>query len=513
MIKITIQKLKKWQALIISGILLNIFLSTWWLINGDIHYDVDISRDFLVLKEILDSGKLTLIGPHSGIVGGLFHGPLWYYINLPAFFITGGDPVLMGWFWWILSIITLIIFYIVTKKLFDLTIALLATLLYSANSIINPTIGLKQFYNPYGAVVLSPVFFYFFIKYIETKKVLYLIISLLILGVLIQFQMAFGIPILIMVILFLIYFLFTKKLLKHFLVFPVLLLPLSTFIIFELKHEFLQTKAVFTFLTSQHPGSGSDIFSFLYVKVYSLTTDTFFALTQDNRILACILFLLFIIFSFKVKGSTKKLYSLFLYFYSGFWIIFFFFYISWTTYYWPFLPIIIILFTGFINFLPKKIFFLIFISLLAWNYYIAGVYIKNFNLDVNKRSVNSWAFNKNMAETVYKDADQNFGYYIYTPYLWVYNQWYALSFVQREFPNVTAYPFTKQNLTYLIIVDVNSGLFNTDANGWKITHIKINKEPESTKQLDVIDIQKYRLSNEETKIPANPYLLNSTFFR
>lgn len=504
---------KRWQILISFGICVNVFLSTWWLLHGDIHYDVDISRDFLVLKEIIDTGRLTLIGPHSGIIGGLFHGPLWYYVNLPVFFITSGDPVLMGWFWWGLSIITLIIFWLVAKRLFNSTIALLATLLYSANSIINPTIGLKQFYNPYGAVVLSPVFFYFFVKYIETKKIIYLGLSLILLGCLIQFQMAFGIPILILTTLFLIYFLFTNKLLKHLLIYPIILIPLSTFVLFDLKHDFLQTKAVLTFFTSQHPDAMVNFLTFLYSKVFSLTTDTFFALTQDNRILACIFFLLFIFLVTKVKGNAKKIYYLFLYFYFGFWIMFIFFNISVSTYYLPFLPIIIILYTAFINFFPKKIFFLIFISLLVWNYYIAGVYIKNFNLDINKRSVNSWAFNKNMAENVYRDADRNFGYYIYTPYLWVYNQWYALSFVQREFPNKISYPFTKQALTYLILVDVNSGLFKTDSNGWKITHIKINKEPESIKQLDVIDIQKYRLTEEEIKAPANPYLLNSTFFR
>ncbi|MFA5932917.1 MAG: hypothetical protein WC826_02495 [Microgenomates group bacterium] len=509
-----IRKLKRWEAFVITLIVINVFLSTWWLINGDIHYDVDIARDFLVLKEIIDTGKLTLIGPHSGIVGGLFHGPLWYYINLPAFFITQGDPVLMGWFWWGLSIITLLIFWFVTKKLFNSTIALLATLLYSANSIINPTIGLKQFYNPYGAVVLSPVFFYFFIKYLETKKALHLLISILILGCIIQFQMAFGIPVLIMTTLFLIYFLFSKKLLKHLLILPIIPIPLSTYIIFELKHEFLQTKSVITFITSQHPKVTTNFSLFLYEKIFSLTTDTFFAFTQDSRLLSCVTFLLFVLLTFKVvKGNLKKIYLLFLYFYFGFWAMFLLFNISWTTYYWPFLPVIIILYTAFYNYLPKKIFFLIFVLLLAWNYFIAAGYIKNFNLDVTKRSVNSWAFNKYVAESVYKEADQDFGYYIYTPYLWVYNQWYALSFVQREYRHVTAYPFTKQRLTFLVFVDVNSGLFNTDSNGWKVTHIKINKEPESIKTIDVIDIQKYRLTDEEIKIPANPYLLNSTFFR
>lgn len=506
------QMIKKWQYPVIALIILNVCLSAWWLINGDIHYDVDIARDFLVLKEIIQTHSLTLIGPHSGVVGGVFHGPLWYYINLPAFFITKGDPVLMGWFWWGLSILALIIFWVVTKKLFNQTVAILATLLYSANSIINPTVGLKQFFNPYGSVVLSPVFFYFFIKYIETKKPKYLALTLLTIGCLIQFQLAFGVPILILTTLFLIYFLFTKKLLRHWVFYPVIILPLSTFIIFELRHNFLQIKSALIFLGSQ-PKNHINLILFLREKIQAILTDTYFLLTQDNRLLAGIFFLLFIFLVFKVKAKSRKLYSLFLYFYFGFWAIFLFFNASWTTYYWPFLPIVIMLYTGFMNFLSKRIFLLIYISLLIYNYYIAGVYIKNFNLDINHRGVNSWAFNRKMAEMVYQDAGGDFGYYIYTPYLWVYNQWYALDFVQREYPNITSHPFTKQRLTYLIIVDSNQHLFNADSNGWKITHIKINKEPGKIEQFDVVDIQKYSLTDEEIKIPANPYLLNSTFFR
>lgn len=509
-------KLKRWQAIILIAICINIFLSAWWLLNGDIHYDLDISRDFLLLKDIIDTKKLTLIGPHTGIFGGVFHGPLWYYINLPAFILSGGDPLLMGWFWWGLSILTLIIFFIIVKKLFNETTAYLATLLYSVNSIINPSIGLKQFYNPYGAVVISPVFFYFFIKYIETLKVLYLILLLFFLGLLIQFQMAFGIPILILTFLYLVYFIFKNKKLSHFLYFPTLILPLSTFILFDLKHSFLQTKSFISFATeivTSHQSTGKNLSQFIYEKIFSLTIDTFFLLTQDNRVLAAILFLFFIYFSFKIRGKYKDIYRLFMYFYFGYWIIYLPFNISWTTYYWPFLPIIIILFCGFLNCISKKVFILIFSFLILWNYFISFYYISIFNSDIYKRGVNSWAFNKLVAESIYKDADENFGYYIYTPYIRSENQMYALSFAQHEFPNIKSFPFKKQNLTYLILVDVNSGLFKTDSNGWKITHIKIQKEPISTKQIDVVDIQKFTLSDQETKIPSNPYLFNSTFFR
>ena len=156
-------------------------LSAWWLVMGDIHYDIDISRDFLVISEALDTKKPFLIGPHSGIIAGVFHGPLWYYLLIPVFILSHGNPIAIGWFWFLLSLLFVILIYLISLKLFNKTTALLATLLYSANSIINPMNSLKQFFNPYGAVFIFPVYYFVFMGFIRTKKPLYLLFLLLLL--------------------------------------------------------------------------------------------------------------------------------------------------------------------------------------------------------------------------------------------------------------------------------------------------------------------------------------------
>ena len=171
------------------------------------------------------------------------------------------------------------------------------------------------------------------------------------------------------------------------------------------------------------------------------------------------------------------------------------------------------LFVGFINYLPKKIFFLIFTPLLFWNMYIGMSYIKNFNLDVSSRGKNSWAFHKYIAETIYEDAEESFGYYIFTPERWVYQPWYALKFVQRNHPDKISHPFSKQKLTYLVIVDFPRDRPATDSMGWRITDLQIASEPKEIKDIGIVQIQKYYLTEEEIKLPVNPYLLNSTFFR
>lgn len=498
--------------LIYAFIMLNIMLSAWWLFHGDIRYDVDIARDFLLIKEILTIKPFTLIGSHTS-VSGVFHGPLWYYLNVPAFLISSGNPIFIGWFWWGLSILTLMIFFFVTQKLFNKLTASLATLLYSASAIINPIYGLKMFFPPYGAVVLSPVFFYLFLKYINSKKAKYLTAALFSLGLIIQFEMAFGIPMLLLTILFLTFFLFTKKLVKHWLAFPVILLPLSTFILFDLRHNFLQTLSLVRYVTSEVGKRQFDLFTIFIEKINGIFSDTFFLLTQDSRMLSWIYSILFIILVFKVKQKTKKTYFFFLYFFIGYWLLHLSLKPLWSTYYWPLLPLIIMLYSAFVNFFSKKVFVIIYIPLLIWSMYIGISYIKDFKIDVTERGKYSWAFNKLIADSVFKDTESDFGYFIFTSDRWVYQNWYALDFVQKDYPQKKAHPFTKQKLTYLIIIDYPKDRQDPVSQGWRITDLKITSEPQEIKNIDIVQIQKYFLTEEEIKSPVNPYLLNSTFFR
>ncbi|MCL4416440.1 MAG: glycosyltransferase family 39 protein, partial [Actinobacteria bacterium] len=199
----------KYLALLL--ILFNIFLASRWIIDGNLFFHTDIARDFLLMEDIINNKHFTLIGPRSGAIPGLFHGPLWLYLNLSAFLIGNGNPVYVGWFWVILYIASLLIIYYVGKKLFGEEEGILSALLLSSVTILN----VRSLFNPYGALLLSPLFFYFFICYLNNQKIKTLILSLLILGLIIQFQMAFGVPILFLVLIYLIYYLFKKKKLSH----------------------------------------------------------------------------------------------------------------------------------------------------------------------------------------------------------------------------------------------------------------------------------------------------------
>src|SRR3989338_3294329 len=110
-------KFLSFRNLVIILILFNIILASRWILDGNIFFHTDIARDFLLLEDLADNKNLTLIGPRSGAIPGLFHGPLWLYLNLSAFFLGGRNPVVVGWFWVLLYILSIGITYYVGKRL------------------------------------------------------------------------------------------------------------------------------------------------------------------------------------------------------------------------------------------------------------------------------------------------------------------------------------------------------------------------------------------------------------
>ena len=115
-----------------KNILRYILLLTVILLSAVLRfYNLDFNQPFgwdqenLILypaKDILISHKFTLIGPRTSI-GGMFIGPLYYYISAFFMFIFGlhpqGSLIMAG----ILSLFTLIIAFLLLKKYLGFLIA------------------------------------------------------------------------------------------------------------------------------------------------------------------------------------------------------------------------------------------------------------------------------------------------------------------------------------------------------------------------------------------------------
>lgn len=475
--------MKAWKIIIVILIAFNLFLSARWLLDGNLLFHTDIARDFWLIKDIWDNHHLTLIGARAGGLAGWFHGPLWLYLNLPAFILGKGNPVVIGWFWWALHLGTLAIIFAVAKKIFTANIALVSLLIYSTITILE----VHSYINPQGALIIFPLFFYFYWQYKKSSTPSNLIISLFLIGLLIQFQIAFGAPILILTILDNIIATFRDKKLSRFLAYFILLIPLSTYIIFELRHHFIQIHSLTNFASF---GTNLNFFA-------KLTTLPLW-------------FWLGLVLNIATKNKTQKL---FLYFYLGFWLISLFFPGTIMGYYYlPFLPMLIIIGVSLIYRLNKYLFIAIILVVLATNWHKAITDNLKYSPDVNYQDWSSWNSVKTAANWALDNCGQSAGYFVYTADLYGYNLRYALDF-QAKTRNITILPDQKNTTTCLLLgPNVKEHPYGSD--NWKSGDIKISKSPAKSIQYgNGLKVEKYELSLTDLTVAPNPNLIKDTFFR
>ncbi len=308
------RKISFWQNFLLGKLLklsffilviFNLVLASWYQLHGDLYFHSDIARDFLLFNEIANK-KIMLIGARSG-AAGVYHGPFWYYLNFPVFFISGGNPIAVGWFWIFLIVVFLISGFQLAKKLFDEVAAYFFVLLMSTYFIFQS----NSFSHPVGSLMMTLFFFYTFWQYLKTFKVQYLAINVIIVGLLIQLEIVNGVPFFFLSLVFATVEQIRRKKLIHWLAFFLILIPLSSYIVFDIRHDFFQFKSLMTFVSSATGQSEG----FLPVLINRLdnTSNIGASLTQIsliNRILL-VLFLLIAMKSIR-DGVNSKIYIVFL---------------------------------------------------------------------------------------------------------------------------------------------------------------------------------------------------------
>jgi hypothetical protein len=480
---------------------INFVFASWFVVNNDIIFSSDIARDFLLFGEIATK-KIVLIGPKSSVMG-LFHGPLWLYLNFPAYLIGNGNPIVVGWWWVIMSFAVLIPYYFMARDLFDRKTAILFILLTSLYF----TFHTKGMFNPHGAMFAMPFFIYFFVKYFRTNKIRYLIAHVLTAGLLIQFNLAVGIPLFGLSLAYFAVRLVRSKYKKHLLAFLVILIPLSTFIIFDLRHQFLLLHSVLRFIS---PASGDSVkYNYLFMlfdRMWLMITQVEFIRPDPNfrNLVVAIIFLVFLIIQFKNK-KFKEVYLSFIYFYVGFYVLtlinkgpVLYFYMF------PFFPLVFLMFTSFITSKYSKVFLIIFVGIYLINTSTAitdaNVAIRTY---INKEET-SWKFLNNMAKTFYSVKDKSFGYFVYTPDVIAYAPKYALNYEKKLHPDTKALYIDKQPVTYIVVAPQAKNNPYITYKWWKENTINIRKNPISVVNFpNGYQIEKYILTSEEINATYN----------
>lgn len=510
-------KKRGWRCFCYICLFLCICLNSLHLFRGDIFFHSDIARDFLVMDELITNHKLTLIGPKSGGITGVFHGPAWYYLSLPFFWLANGNPAYMGIFWFALYLVGASCIYFFLRKKFGVNIALLTITLWSSLTILLP----QNFLQSTPAIFFTIPVLYFISNYLENHHWQDLVIGLFCLGMIIQFQMAFGVPVLLAIGAYLFAHLIKQHYYTHLLAFLILLLPLSTYILFDLRHQFLQTNAVWQYFFN-HSETSFNFVNYLANRLLALGSCFAFLLSSETVINYGSGFfglVIIVIAPFIYHRAIKQYQAVFLISYLmifGFWLLTFPFKGEIHPYYFEMLlPLICLWLVFFTLQLPPNLKYSLLLLVISFNLgfgiYRSAIYLST--PDTNDAAY--WKFYRKLVSDVIADSyGQGFGYYAWTPDLLSYPSKYAMLYAGKQHhANLAAYQ--KKPLTYLLIAK-NDAQHNPWVNAlyWREKQVRIDREPDFWWDYpDGFLVQKYYLATQEAAIEADANLINGLQFR
>ncbi|MDE2025786.1 MAG: hypothetical protein KGJ07_04795 [Patescibacteria group bacterium] len=231
-------------------------------LSGTFAFTYDVGRDMLQLAQIIETHKLPLIGPTTGLPG-LFYGPWWYYLLLPAFIIAQGNPIGVAVFMNLVGGVAILCAYVLGKEMENSKLGLFfAGLVAFSSATISAS---QQIWNP-NIADLFVVLVLLLLILLYKKSLGY--ISYFFLGLLlamtIDSEVVFGLLYTAGVILSMV-LLLRKKVSRG----GVLFMLLGAFIIFsprmffEVRHHFVMTTHIVQMLHGSQP-SGLPPVSFLH---------------------------------------------------------------------------------------------------------------------------------------------------------------------------------------------------------------------------------------------------------
>lgn len=211
----------------------------------------DQGRDALVIWDLIQNGKLFLIGPTTG-VEGIFLGPGFYYLLAPWYWLGGGNPVWPIQFLAVLNIVGLFLLYKLGEKYFSRGSGLLA-MIFAGFSYHN-LMANRWLINPNPLTLTSIIIFALLVKLIQGEKKWFALICFLI-GLGLHFEAASAIFFLPAILVILIVFLRTikmdfKNLFLGGLAFGLTLIPQLWF---NFRHENILFKAFQNFVVDSPP--------------------------------------------------------------------------------------------------------------------------------------------------------------------------------------------------------------------------------------------------------------------
>ncbi len=496
-----------YRAGLIILFLLHFFLASWYVRQADIVFTADIGRDFWLLEELAEK-KLVLIGPRAS--GELYHGPVWTYINLPAFLVGSGDPVIVGWWWILLAVAATAGNFLIAKKLFGpaagWAFALMSSLYYTFH-----TRGMSH---PHGAMFILPFWFFLFVRYLQTRRPLFLAAHLLLSGLLIQLELAVGIPYAGLSGLALFSVIVKKRNFRHLLYLGIVPLTLVNFVIFDLRHDHLLFNKLLDFVGPHQEGELFNYAKYIGQRLWLLFSGPEI-LRRDpgyRNLGLMLVTLLLTVFQIR-KNKHRVVYTSFLYLYAGFFalsfvdkgpILYFHLY--------PQFPLVFLVFSSFVASQYRRWFIPLFTLVYIFN--VAGSVgdVQSAAGFIGKDR-ESWKALRTVAESVALEREAAFGYFVFSPDITGYAPKYAVRHILKK-SGRNAQEFTKLPVTYLVLSPPPRNNPTMTGTWWRKNQLGIAGEPETSKTFESgFVVERYILSPEEQAVPFDPALDPGLHFR
>lgn len=226
------------KLLLILVILIAVLFRTYNITNlHPFNHDADLYS--FIVKDIVIDKHIRLIGQLTS-TEGVFIGPLFYYLLSPFFLITGMDPIGAVFFMSFIAIFGVWSIYFIFKNLFDFRTGLIAAFLLSVLPI---WVGLDRWVVPTVTVNIWCLWYFYSLANILKGKTKYLVLSLFLIGLIWHVHMALA-PLTVLVIPALLLSRKNPGLKIWSLAVTAFLIPMIPFIIFDLRHNFIQTQNV-----------------------------------------------------------------------------------------------------------------------------------------------------------------------------------------------------------------------------------------------------------------------------
>jgi len=300
---------KNW--ILIAVILVGIFLR-FYRLEGFVTFLGDQGRDAIIIKRIITGEHFPAIGAPTS-VGQVYLGPFYYYFIAPWLLLFKFQPIGLAFGVAVYSSFYLLVNYFIVKELFNKRISLISTLFLSFSSVL---IDFSRFsWNPNLLPLFVLLTIYFAIKSLQTNKwhYFFLLGAFLSFSIQLHYLALFLIPAIGIIFLSSLYKKSVKQLISQFHNFLISVLSFIIFssplIIFDLRHNFLNSKLFLALFKSSGTSFTSKINSF-FDSFYYLNFYSFNINLNKFFIYVLLVFLFIILFTLIKKSSNLKTFLL-----------------------------------------------------------------------------------------------------------------------------------------------------------------------------------------------------------